>query len=476
MKRNDKNNKEIKPTILIIDDEINMIESYKVLLEDKYNILSSTSGAEALKILKKEAVNLVLLDVLMPDMDGLEVLKKIKEISDIEIIMITAVRTIRTAIQAMKMGAYDYISKPFDIDDLLATIKKALEKQSFTKEIIYLKAELKNYIYENMIGKSQEMINLFNMISELKDNNSTALITGESGTGKELVARAIHNSGPRKDKPFITVDCASIPENLVESELFGHEKGAFTDAIAQKMGKVELAHNGTLFLDEIGNLKLDVQSKLLRMLEEREINRIGDNKTIKINTRIIAATNVNLKKLVREGHFRQDLFYRLNVIPFYLPPLRDRKEDISLLMDYFLNYYNNRFKKQIKGISHEAISCLTDYKWPGNVRELRNVVERLVALSKEEVITHKRLPVDILLAKELRIDNYDDTISFRAARAEFEKQFILKVLERANWNQVKAAKLLGIHRNAIIFKMAKYNLRPIINAAKLARKEQISKK
>jgi len=476
MKRNDKNNKEIKPTILIIDDEINMIESYKVLLEDKYNILSSTSGAEALKILKKEAVNLVLLDVLMPDMDGLEVLKKIKEISGIEIIMITAVRTIRTAIQAMKMGAYDYISKPFDIDDLLATIKKALEKQSFTKEIIYLKAELKNYIYENMIGKSQEMINLFNMISELKDNNSTALITGESGTGKELVARAIHNSGPRKDKPFITVDCASIPENLVESELFGHEKGAFTDAIAQKMGKVELAHNGTLFLDEIGNLKLDVQSKLLRMLEEREINRIGDNKTIKINTRIIAATNVNLKKLVREGHFRQDLFYRLNVIPFYLPPLRDRKEDISLLMDYFLNYYNNRFKKQIKGISHEAISCLTDYKWPGNVRELRNVVERLVALSKEEVITHKRLPVDILLAKELRIDNYDDTISFRAARAEFEKQFILKVLERANWNQVKAAKLLGIHRNAIIFKMAKYNLRPIINAAKLARKEQISKK
>jgi len=475
MKRNDKNNKEIKPTILIIDDEINMIESYKVLLEDKYNILSSNSGAEALKILKKEAVNLVLLDVLMPDMDGLEVLKKIKEISGIEIIMITAVRTIRTAIQAMKMGAYDYISKPFDIDDLLATIKKALEKQSFTKEIIYLKAELKNYIYENMIGKSQEMINLFNMISELKDNNSTALITGESGTGKELVARAIHNSGPRKDKPFITVDCASIPENLVESELFGHEKGAFTDAIAQKMGKVELAHNGTLFLDEIGNLKLDVQSKLLRMLEEREINRIGDNKTIKINTRIIAATNVNLKKLVREGHFRQDLFYRLNVIPFYLPPLRDRKEDISLLMDYFLNYYNNRFKKQIKGISHEAISCLTDYKWPGNVRELRNVVERLVALSKEEVITHKRLPVDILLAKELRIDNYDDTISFRAARAEFEKQFILKVLERANWNQVKAAKLLGIHRNAIIFKMAKYNLRPIINAAKLARKEQISK-
>ncbi|HAM38989.1 MAG TPA: hypothetical protein DCP53_06330 [Elusimicrobia bacterium] len=475
MKRNDKNNKEIKPTILIIDDEINMIESYKVLLEDKYNILASNSGAEALKILKKEAVNLVLLDVLMPDMDGLEVLKKIKEISGIEIIMITAVRTIRTAIQAMKMGAYDYISKPFDIDDLLATIKKALEKQSFTKEIIYLKAELKNYIYENMIGKSQEMINLFNMISELKDNNSTALITGESGTGKELVARAIHNSGPRKDKPFITVDCASIPENLVESELFGHEKGAFTDAIAQKMGKVELAHNGTLFLDEIGNLKLDVQSKLLRMLEEREINRIGDNKTIKINTRIIAATNVNLKKLVREGHFRQDLFYRLNVIPFYLPPLRDRKEDISLLMDYFLNYYNNRFKKQIKGISHEAISCLTDYKWPGNVRELRNVVERLVALSKEEVITHKRLPVDILLAKELRIDNYDDTISFRAARAEFEKQFILKVLERANWNQVKAAKLLGIHRNAIIFKMAKYNLRPIINAAKLARKEQISK-
>ncbi|OGS44126.1 MAG: hypothetical protein A2539_00955 [Elusimicrobia bacterium RIFOXYD2_FULL_34_15] len=466
---------EFKSTILVVDDEKNIIESYKALLEDKYYVLSAMSGADALNILKKETVNLVLLDVLMPDMDGLEVLKNIKEISGIEVIMITAVKTVRTAIQAMKMGAYDYISKPFDMDDLLETVRKALEKQNLTKEIIYLKLELKNYIYENMIGKSQKMINLFNMISELKDNDSTALITGESGTGKELVARAIHNSGVRKDKPFITVDCSSIPENLVESELFGHEKGSFTDAIAQKIGKFELAHNGTLFLDEIGNLKLDVQSKILRMLEMREISRIGDNKTIRINTRVIAATNVNLKKLVKEGQFRQDLFYRLNVIPLHLPPLRDKKEDIPLLVDFFIKYYNNRFKKEIKGISQEAINCLTDYNWPGNIRELRNVIERLVVLSKDEVISHKRLPVDILLAKEVKSDNYDDTMSFRAARAEFEKQFILKVLEKANWNQSRAAKLLGIHRNAIIFKILKYKLQTEIKSAKLARKESHSK-
>ncbi|MDD5687856.1 MAG: sigma-54 dependent transcriptional regulator [Elusimicrobia bacterium] len=458
---------EVKSTILVVDDDLSVIESYKILLEDKYNVLIANDGTKALEILQKESVNLVLLDILMPGMDGLETLKKIKEDNEVEVIMITAVRTVRTAIQAVKLGAYDYITKPFDIDDLLATINKVLEKQGLNRQIIYLKAALKNYIYENMVGKSEKITKVFNMISEVSNNDSTILITGESGTGKELIARAIHNKGSRKDKPFIAVDCASIPENLVESELFGHEKGAFTDATTQRIGRFELSSGGTLFLDEIGNLKLDIQSKILRVLEEREIQRIGSSKIIKIDSRIISATNVDLKKAVKAGQFREDLYYRLNVIPIFAPALRERKEDIPMLVDYFIDLYNKEFNKKVSGVSEEAVAYLSNYDWPGNVRELRNVMERLIALSKENIISHKRLPVDILLSQEIKPEDYYATVSLKAARYEFEKQFVLKVLEKANWNQTKAAKLLGIHRNAIIFKIEAFNLRPIIKQAKL---------
>ncbi|MGA2091273.1 MAG: sigma-54 dependent transcriptional regulator [Endomicrobiales bacterium] len=458
---------EIRHTILAVDDEPGMRESYKVLLDGSYNLFLAQNASETFEILKKESIDLVLLDIMLPDMDGIEVLRKIKETTDIEVIMVTAVKTVRTAIEAVKLGAYDYISKPFDVDDILATIDKALEKRKLTREIVYLKSELEPHVFENMIGESPEMKQLFALISQVSANTSTVLITGESGTGKELIARAIHQNGPNKNTPFVAVDCATIPENLVESELFGHEKGSFTDATSQKMGKFELAHDGTLFLDEIGNLPLDIQSKLLRVLEEREIQRVGGTRTIKINTRVIAATNLDLKKAVKEGKFRQDLFYRLNVIPIVAPALREHREDITILIDYFIDLFNKTLHRQVKGISNEAREMLVNYNWPGNVRELKNVLERLVVLSQQDIISHQWLPIDILLFQKEKTKEIFDTISLKEARGEFEKQFILKVLEKADWNQVKSAQLLGIHRNALLYKVHMLHLRPIIKRAKL---------
>lgn len=462
---------DIRPTILVVDDESGIRESYNLLFEKKYTVLLASNAREAIDYLKKYHINLVLLDIVMPDCDGIDLLKKIKSLCDVEVIMVTAIKTVRTAIQAIKYGAFDYVSKPFDIDDLLAITAKAIEKQNLAREIIYLKTELQSFLFENVVGKSDQMKYIFNLISEVSTNQSTVLITGESGTGKEVVARAIHQNGLKRDRPFVAVDCATIPENLVESELFGHEKGAFTDATCQKIGKFELAQTGTLFLDEIGNLPQDIQCKILRVLEEREIQRIGGTKIIKINTRIIAATNINLKKAVKEGKFRHDLFYRLNVIPINLPPLRERKEDIPLLIDHFINIYNTKFNKNINGISKEALTFMINYDWPGNVRELRNVIERLVALSKTNTISHKHLPLDILLSETEKPEDYYDKISLREARDEFEKQFIMKVLERVNWNQTKASQLLGIHRNALLYKIQLFNLRPAMKESKLKSNE-----
>lgn len=451
------------PTILVVDDETNVIESFKLFLEDKYNLLTVTSGEEALEKIEKENINLVLLDILMPGMSGLEVLSKIKEKhDDIDVIMITAIKTVRTAIQAMKLGAYDYITKPFDVDEVLNSIQRVLEKQNLFKEVTYLREEVNRpFLTEKIIGISEKMRRVYEMVLEVSKTDSTVLISGETGTGKELIARAIHLHSARKDKPFIPVDCASIPENLLESELFGHEKGAFTDATTQKLGRFELANGGTLFLDEIGNLKLDMQSKILRAIEEREIQRVGGIKSIKVDVHIVSATNIDLKEAMKQGKFREDLYYRVNVIPISLPSLFERKEDIPFLIDHFLQIYNREFGKNIKGVTKEALDYLVNYKWPGNVRELRNIIERLVALSKEkeEVITHKRLPLDILLAPIERVEGVAEKISFKAAREQFEREFIIKVLEKANWNQVKAAKLLGIHRNTLIFKMRNLSIK-----------------
>lgn len=461
----------MKRAVLVVEDEQSMVESYKILLENKYRIMTALSAAEAFECLKKESVDLILLDVMMPQINGLDALKKIKELSDAEVIMVTGDKAVRTAIQAVKLGAYDYITKPFEIDDLISTMFKAFEKQDLAREIRYLKSELKPEGFENMIGQSEKMKVVFSLINDVAANQSTVLITGESGTGKELVARAIHRSGPNRDNPFVAVDCATIPENLVESELFGHEKGAFTDATSQKIGKFEMANGGTLFLDEIGNLSEDIQCKILRVLEEREIQRVGGTKTIKIETRIISATNIEIKKAIKEKKFREDLYYRLNVIPIILPPLRERKSDVPILTGYFIDVFNKELGKSVEGVSKEAMGLLVNYDWPGNVRELKNVVERLVALSSESIITHKRLPIDILLSESEKPEDYFDKVSLREARDEFEKKFILKMLEKVNWNQSKAAQLLGIHRNALLYKINLFELRPAMDKAKAQSKD-----
>jgi len=447
-------------TILAVDDDRSAIELYKVLFENKYNVITAYSGSEAIEIVKKEGIDIVLLDILMQDMDGIDVLKEIKKINDeIEVIMVTAVKTVKSAIESMKLGAYDYITKPFDTDEILITVEKALEKRNLFKEIVRLKSEMIPFRFENIIGESPQMQKIYEIIQDLANNNSTVLITGESGTGKELIARAIHFNSQRKQSPFVVVDCATIPENLLESELFGYEKGAFTDAFERKIGKFELADTGTLFLDEIDALKLNLQGKILRAIETKEIQRIGDMRPIKIDVRIISATNVNLKKAVQEGKFREDLYYRLNVIPIEVPPLRERKDDIPLLLNYFIGLYNKEFGKKVKGISTEALDVLYKYDWPGNVRELKNLTERLVALSKKEIINQESLPLDILFS-DRRNFAPDCEMSLKSAREEFERQFIINILEKVNWNQSKAARIMGIHRNTLFSKMHTFGIRP----------------
>lgn len=454
----------LMPTIMVVDDEQSVIESFKVLLEEQYNVITASGGKEALEKVRKENMDLVLLDILMPDLDGMEVLRQIKEINDeTDVIMVTAVKTVKTAIHAMKLGAYDYVIKPFDVDEILASIKKVLEKQKLNREITYFRSELsKPVMFDNIVGNSEELRKVCDMVLKLTKNDATVLISGESGAGKELIARAIHFNGTRKDNPFIAVDCAAIPENLLESELFGHEKGSFTDATARKLGKFELANTGTIFLDEIGNLKLELQAKILRVLQEKEIQRVGGIKPIKIDIRIISATNIDLKKAIKDGQFREDLYYRINVVPIFLPPLRKRKEDIPLLIDHFLKMYNKKFKNNIKGMSAKTLNFLTNYSWPGNVRELQNIIERLAALGQDEIIPHKRLPLDILLScDETNNIKGGEKISLKGAREQFEKQYILGILEKVNWNQTKAAKLLGIHRNTLLLKMESLGIKVI---------------
>jgi two-component system response regulator AtoC len=324
--------------------------------------------------------------------------------------------------------------------------------------VVYLRSQREEIRFENIIGKSKKIRGIFEIIEKVIKTDATVLICGESGTGKELIARAIHFNSSRKQKPFIPINCASIPENLLESELFGHEKGAFTDATNQKLGMFELAHEGTLFLDEISGLKLDVQGNLLRALEEKEIRRLGGTKIIRVDVRIISATNIDLKLAVKEGKFRQDLYYRLNVVPIYLPPLRERKDDIPLLVEYFLQKYNQVFRKEIEGLTKEALEYLIHYDWPGNVRELKNVIERLVALKDDGVITPKDLPFDIFIKSSLTRDLPTEG-GLKQANRDFQRQYIEAVLERVSGNQVKAAKILGIHRNALFNKMKSLGLK-----------------
>src|SRR5262245_34445314 len=367
--------RDVRPVVLVVDDDEGLRESCRLILEEDYEVLDAPNGAEGLEVLRGSEVDVVLLDVRLPGMDGLEVLQKIKSLDEqIEVILVTAVKTVRTAVTAMKLGAFDYLTKPFEEEEVLAVVRRALERRALQRELAFLRSELaRRDNGGDIVGESAEMRRLFHVIAQVARTSATVLITGESGTGKELVARAIHSQSPRREKPFVPVNPAAISETLIESELFGHERGAFTGAYQKKLGRFELAQGGTLFLDEIATLKAEMQAKLLRVLQEREIERVGGTRRIGVDVRIIAATNVDLKRAVATQAFREDLYYRLNVVPIALPPLRSRRDDIALLAEHFIRKYNQRFGKHISGISDDARAALEDYHWPGNVRELQNI-------------------------------------------------------------------------------------------------------
>lgn len=385
-------------TLLIVDDEPNIRRVLTAVFEKAgYRVLTAENGRKALDVVSSEPdVNVMICDLIMPDLNGVEVLKSAKEINpQLSVVMITAHGTIKTAVDAMKLGAFDYITKPFDMDEIKLVVKNAAERSELLGENIHLKQELKSrYSFEGIIGSSSKMQEVFKIVERVANSNATVLIRGESGTGKELIARAIHYNSPRAAKPFIAVSCAALPETLLESELFGYEKGAFTGAVGQKAGRFELAHQGTLFLDEVPEISPPVQVKLLRVLQEREFERVGGTKTIKVDVRLIAATNRDLEQLVAEGHFRPDLYYRLQVIQVFLPPLRERTEDIPLLVQHFVEKYNKENGKCVKGVTDETMDLLMKYRWPGNVRELENVIERGVVLADadEDLITPDLLP------------------------------------------------------------------------------------
>ena len=440
--------------ILIVDDEEIMRESLTDWLkEDGYEVLAVEDGFTALETIQTGNWSVMLVDLKMPKMDGLEVLREVKRLQlNIPVIIITAYATVDTAVAAMKEGAYDYIIKPFNPEELGLTIKKIIEHQHLLKENILLRKELsKRYQFQDIIGKSPKMQAVFELIRTVAPTKSTILIRGESGTGKEMVARAIHEASLRKDYPFIDLACGALPETLLEAELFGHEKGAFTGANFQKKGKIELADGGTLFLDEIGDISLKSQVDLLRVLQEREFRRLGGTETIKVDVRIIAATNKDLLKLVEAGKFRDDLFYRLNVITITIPPLRERKEDIPLLITHFLEKYNIETGKKIEKLSEAALNMLMDYHWPGNVRELENTIEHAVVVTEANMISPQALP-DFFKKKD------SSPVDSSKSLDEMEKQHIIQVLKENQGNISRTAEVLGINRVTLYRKIKEYNI------------------
>ncbi|HID93922.1 MAG TPA: sigma-54-dependent Fis family transcriptional regulator, partial [bacterium (Candidatus Stahlbacteria)] len=444
--------------ILVVDDEPIVCKSCLKILNDLgYEVETVQSGQEALERVEKEPFDIVIVDLKMPGISGMEVLKTIRETyPDIIVIMITGYSTVETAVEAMKLGAFDYIPKPFTPDELSIRIEKALERKNLLRENRYLRQELQaKYEFGNIIGKSKPMQEIYRIVKKVAPTDSTVLIHGESGTGKELIARAIHHNSPRREKPFIAVDCGALSEDLLESELFGHVKGSFTGAIVNKPGLFEVANGGTFFLDEIGDISLGIQAKLLRVLQEKEFKQVGGIKTIKVNVRLIAATNKNIEKMISEGKFREDLFYRLNIVPIFLPPLRKRKDDIPLLAHHFLTKYNRERNKNIKNISPEAMNLLTEYNWPGNVRELENVIERVIVMTDEDIIRPEHLPPNIQRNKVcIDITTPKNNIELKRLKKQakeqaierIEKSFVIEALKRNNWNVTKSAIDVGMKR------------------------------
>lgn len=452
-----------KSRVLVIDDEKLIRWSLeKNLVNEGFDVDGVESGEEGLEKLKTFMPDAVLLDNKLPGRSGIDILPEIKSFDpSIVVIFMTAYGTIETAVKAMKLGAFDYVNKPLVFEEINILLSKALEKKSLEREVQELRSHiLQRYGFDNIIGESPAMKELLQLVKKIASSEaSTVLIQGESGTGKDLIAGIIHYESRRALKPFMAINCASLPETLLESELFGHEKGAFTDAKTMKYGQFELADGGTVYLDEIGDLNPGLQVKLLRFIEERTFKRVGGTEDIDVDVRIIAASHKNLEQAVKDGRFRQDLFFRLKVIPLYIKPLRERKEDIIPLVKYYLDHYNKEFGKEIFRITQQTERAFFNYSWPGNVRELRNVIERIVLLEAEDAINLEELKLDLLLenpgrSHELNIDVPDQGVSL----AEVERYLITKTLEKTNFNQTKAAKLLSISRDALRYKMKKHGL------------------
>jgi DNA-binding NtrC family response regulator len=454
-------------TVLVVDDEEGVRASIRAILEETCDVLEAGNGAEALEVMKAHEIDLVMLDQRMPGEAGIDVLPRIKQADPSTVVVIaTAVRELRTAVEALKRGAYDYLTKPFDVDDILMLAQRALDKRALEREVRYLRSALAGGpeaggiagSFERMVGRHPEMARIYQLITQIASTPTTVLITGESGTGKELVARAIHARSERRGQAFVAVNVAAIPEALVESELFGHEKGAFTGAHAKKLGRFEMAHGGTVFLDEIGTLRLDLQAKLLRVLQEREIERLGGVRPVPVDVRILAATNVNLRSAVRARAFREDLYYRLNVVPIHVPPLRERREDIPALVEHFVRKIARECNRDVRGVSVGALEVLTRYDWPGNVRELENVLHRAVVLVRSPVIQLQDVPLDVAMPETGSRLGEDTSPPLREAMEQFERQYILRVLEGTGWNVSRAARRLGVHRNTVLTKLSGWGI------------------
>jgi two-component system nitrogen regulation response regulator NtrX len=443
-----------EPVVLVVDDEEGIRESLSGIFEDEgCAILTSNSGEEALELLKEQSPDLILLDIWLPGIDGIKTLEEIKVLKpDLPVIMISGHGNIELAVRATRMGAYDFLEKPLSLERVLLVAKRALERRTLEIENKALKKDLTRKY--RLIGNSPKMDLLKEQINMAAQSNSRVLIIGESGSGKELVARLLHENSKSAGNPFIEVNCAAIPQELIESELFGHEKGSFTGAFESKKGKFELANGGTLFLDEVGDMSSSAQSKVLRIIETQEFQRVGGSKNIKVDVRIITATNKDLKEEVKKGNFREDLLYRLNVIPIMVPPLRERKEDIPALVEHFLESFAAEYGKKQKKIAPDALRMIEAYDWPGNIRELRNVIERLVIMTPSDTITSKNL----IIAEPTRQD-YLAYKTLKEARDAFEKDFIAKRLEENNWNVSKTAEILQIERSNLHKKIKAYNIK-----------------
>jgi two-component system response regulator PilR (NtrC family) len=457
----------MKPRLLVVDDEESIREFLEIMLKKEgYDVTCAEDGAKAKEVLGKKTFDMVISDLQMPNVTGLELLKYVREsYPDLVFMMITAFGTTESAVEAMKMGAYDYLTKPFKIDEVRLNVANALRSQNLEVENRSLKKELnKEYSFQNLIGNSEPMHRIFDLVRRVSQAPTNVLVTGESGTGKEVVAKSIHYNGPLKDRPFVTINCGAIPENLMESEMFGHKKGSFTGAVVDKSGLFEVADGGTLFLDEVGELPLSIQVKLLRALQERVIRRVGAIDDIKVDVRIIAATNRDLDVMIKNGTFRQDLYYRLNVINIRTPALRERRDDIPALATHFLKKYSDRMNKAIGGISVEAMEVLKKYEYPGNVRELENIIERTVALEGGATILPESLPPFVntptgrKMASSNEIEIGEEGIDLDKVMGQIEKELLVKAIHSANGIKKRAAKLLHITFRSMRYRVEKYNL------------------